>query len=370
MNLGFIFTLSQLNQQVSLEPDQRLPIQLSAGLGTYKKQQADQLLTRAFENFIATLHDQNIMLGEIVILKKNLTRSRIVFSTKLNNGELIVCKWVDENQVGCFNFVESINTEINVHSTPFEKHNGFIPKLVTKGRDFFAVEHIDGTPLISFFCQTKVDELKYYSTNICENLALWYQNNYIGELSAKEFNKNMHADHIYFNQFTRTKISDRASIGLSAPKDVMSRYKQMSIEAFNIFSMRPEPWKQHLLLRDLDEHNILVNEKKATTHIVDTEDSHGGNIAFDLAWLSSRLFLADDPDKVAKFFIPKAHNLIKAIDNTGSSDTIKLYNVLVARNLIAIAINPRFWPPKPRQMSRLRWLNRVWSLSNKLYEGC
>ena len=91
---------------------------------------------------------------------------------------------------------------------------------------------------------------------------------------------------------------------------------------------------------DLDVQNILFDEDQEKIWVVDTEDSYEGNFVFDLAWLSSRLYLSANPMESFSNYNQIFINFIKDIDKSEPNKSIMLYFSLLGAQLTFGLMNP------------------------------
>jgi hypothetical protein len=91
---------------------------------------------------------------------------------------------------------------------------------------------------------------------------------------------------------------------------------------------------------DLDLHNIVYDKYTQNIWMLDVEDAYEGNFIFDIAWLSSRIYLSNNPlinfNQCNNIFL----TFIRDMDLVDSDKSIALYKALLGAYLTKGIINP------------------------------
>ena len=342
MNISIVFNHLVAKLNLNNNINYRPLIDVQHGFGLYDINKQKLYIDKPLNELIKFLRDNNQIKGPIKVLKKNVARARVVFSVNDVNGCKIVVKWFNPEAPCTFNFSGSIEMEKYVHGNVSTMTESFIPKLLFSNKNYIAVEFADGKLLSNYFLNSENDYINFKKAIkfLLNKLKVIYQKTSKGVFDTAQFNNIIMREHHYMRQVSEKK-SYKEIFSLAILKtNLEKKYIQFIQKAGLIFSDRKTPWTKSLCLMDLDLYNILYDKHTQNVWMVDVEDAYEGNFIFDIAWLSSRIYLLNNPlisfNQLNNIFL----TFIRDMDLVDSDKSIALYKALLGAYLTIGIINP------------------------------
>ena len=369
MNLDLYRSLRSTSRCARHYPELRSSLEIPHAFGLFGKNIRAKHLIEPFEEFL----EREKFSNSVQILQENAARARIVFRTITSSGDDVVVKWCNTDAPGCFNFIGSMEMERYMHGEVAPKLGVPIPECIRHGHDFIVIRYLEGEPLVDLMVADREDELIGSMQSLLGDLKRLYVETEMEALSAQQFNRLVHRDYQYGIHTRGTGLRHYLPASLFAPRSAQKRYERLCKTACKVFDSRAVPWRSCLTIRDLDEHNLRRHSSSGRIYAVDMEDARVANMVFDLAWLSTRVVLAERPSAVFGRIDPLMIQSINSVDTTDPDSSIALYKNLFAMQLTVALLNPWLWPSFSSFQrtvwpwrKRGRWLKEGWSVVDRL----
>ena len=344
MNIKIILDLIISNIKIKFKSDLRQKIFLSHHFSFSDRKNITKYIAKPLDRFIEKLYSLGLIEKQYQIIKENNARCRVIIKAKNKSNKDLIIKWQNINAPLCFNYLNSLSTEIYLHEEIANKLNEFIPKSIFHDNESIAIEYIDGIKLKEILVSEDAENISKYINIILNSLIKTYQLTKEGEVNIEDFNTFLMRD---FNYMTHIKdvISTKEIISLFNIKiDIASAYENNVNKIREIISKRETKWIKSLCYLDLDLENIIYKRIDNSVWIVDTEDSYFGSFIFDLAFLASRVYLIENSIDLFKYINEKFIGMILKLDTVDFLSSIKLFNYLLAQYLILSLVNPSIDP--------------------------
>ena len=312
------------------------------GFSLLSKQNIDEFIDTPFQSYVQNLRAALRIVGDIEILQTNNSRAKVVFKAYDHEGEQIVVKWINSSALftfQCFGFPQVdkyIHGEISAYTC------GFIPKLRFSTHDSIAIDYVSGVPLdIYLDACTDLSPLKHILQSIFIGMRAFYSRTLSTEpLDISLFNTFLIRDYTYMRQISSSiRLGDLVRF-LSLSSDLEELYVRQTIRASRIFCNRSTPWLKTMCLRDLGLQNIMYREDLKKAFCIDVEDAYEGHFVFDLAWLSSSIYLTLEPLEAFDFCNGLFKSFILSVDDVDPDSSLSLYYRLLTSYLIMSVLNP------------------------------
>ena len=297
-------------------------------------------------------------------MQTNTNRAKVVFKAYDCSDNPIVVKWINSSALFTFQSFGFPRLDVFVHGELAPFAEGFLPYLRFSSHNSIGIDYVKGDSLDIYLKKTNdVLLLRHVLESVFWGLNSIYRRTLSVEpLSISLFNSFLVRDHTYMRQVT-------SSIGLSdlfrycfLPLNLERLYADQISCASRIFLERTSPWQKSMCMRDLSLHNFIYDEEARQAVLIDTEDAYEGHFVFDLAWLSSSIYLELDPLDAFGICNDLFKSFIFSFDQDDPLASLSLYYRLLSAYLIISLLNPSIESSARSQAS----VNRLLKLINTL----